>query len=123
MAPPHGKRSRVEKSQASRKKHRTNNAPAKPRKALTAGQFVPPDKLQWKEVELPDQLEDAEGFFGLEEIDDVEVVRNEKDVTVQYRVGKPMSSLQVDEIKLRLASKLAAEVFLISMMTNWEIRS
>lgn len=35
------------------------------------------DALTWKTVTLPDRLEDAEGFYLLEEIDDVEVIRDE----------------------------------------------
>jgi ATP-dependent RNA helicase DDX24/MAK5 len=33
------------------------------------------DSLPWNEVEMPDMFEDAEGFFGLEEVDDVEVIK------------------------------------------------
>lgn len=33
------------------------------------------DALSWKEVETLDMFEDAEGFYGLEEVEDVEVVR------------------------------------------------
>jgi ATP-dependent RNA helicase DDX24/MAK5 len=33
------------------------------------------DALPWNEVEMPEMFEDAEGFYGLEEVDDVEVVR------------------------------------------------
>jgi ATP-dependent RNA helicase DDX24/MAK5 len=36
---------------------------------------VSADALHWKEVALPDRLDDAEGFFGLEEIEGVEVLR------------------------------------------------
>ena len=46
------------------------------------------DQLLWKKVSLPDRFEDAEGFFGLEEIDDVDVVRDTANRKVQYRVGK-----------------------------------
>ena len=42
------------------------------------------DELQWKEVSLPDHLEDYEGFFGLEEIDHVEVVKDESSGRVFY---------------------------------------
>ncbi|ORY00152.1 P-loop containing nucleoside triphosphate hydrolase protein [Clohesyomyces aquaticus] len=35
------------------------------------------EELQWKEVTMPDRLEDFEGFYGLEEIDDVDVVKDE----------------------------------------------
>ena len=34
------------------------------------------NELAWKKVTPPEQLDDAEGFFGLEEIDDVEVIRD-----------------------------------------------
>ncbi|CAL3962770.1 unnamed protein product [Diplocarpon coronariae] len=33
------------------------------------------DALPWNEVQIPDMYDDAEGFFGLEEIEGVEVVR------------------------------------------------
>lgn len=33
------------------------------------------DDLNWKEVAMPDRLDDYEGFFGLEEIEDVDVVK------------------------------------------------
>lgn len=37
--------------------------------------LVEVDDLDWKAVSLPDRLDDAGGFFGLEEIEGVEVVR------------------------------------------------
>lgn len=43
------------------------------------------DELQWREVKMPDRLDDVEGFFGLEEIDDVNVVANEAG-TVEFQV-------------------------------------
>ena len=46
------------------------------------------DTLPWNEVALPDRLDDAEGFFGLEEVSDVEIVRDPEFGKVQYRVGK-----------------------------------
>ena len=46
------------------------------------------ETLQWTQVPIPDRFEDAEGFFGLEEIEDVEIVRNEKLGKLEYRVGK-----------------------------------
>lgn len=33
------------------------------------------ESLPWQKVEIPTTLEDAEGFFGLEEVDGVEVIR------------------------------------------------
>jgi len=41
--------------------------------------------LTWQQVALPDRLEDAEGFYGLEEIEDVEVVRDEANHHVLFR--------------------------------------
>ena len=53
------------------------------------------DQLAWKEVALPDRFEDAEGFFGLEEIEDVEVVRDPGSGKVQYLVGKSMTTSMI----------------------------
>lgn len=39
--------------------------------------IVKADSLPWKSVSLPDRMDDYEGFFGLEEIDDVDVMRDE----------------------------------------------
>lgn len=44
------------------------------------------DDLNWKEVSLPDRLEDATGFFGLEEIDGVDVVRPEGKGNIRFKV-------------------------------------
>ncbi len=45
------------------------------------------DDLKWSEVTLPDRFDDAEGFFGLEEIEGVEVIRpGGTEEKVQYRV-------------------------------------
>lgn len=45
------------------------------------------DALPWNEVEMPDMFEDAEGFFGLEEVDDVEVIRDGNQVKFVSRSG------------------------------------
>jgi ATP-dependent RNA helicase DDX24/MAK5 len=74
------------KSQRSKKRQKvayTVNTDAKSRK-------VSLDELKWKEVELPEMFDDAEGFYGLEEVDDVEVVRYEG--TIEYRVCYPQES-------------------------------
>lgn len=44
------------------------------------------DDLNWKEVALPDRLEDAHGFFGLEEIDGVDIVRPEGSGEIRFKV-------------------------------------
>lgn len=50
------------------------------------------DALPWNEVEMPDMFEDAEGFFGLDEVDNVEVVRDGNQVKfVSFRIlSKPL---------------------------------
>lgn len=52
------------------------------------------DALKWKSVTLPGRMDDAEGFYGLEEIDDVEVVRDESNNQVMFQ---PKSDELVDE--------------------------
>ncbi|KAK7613679.1 P-loop containing nucleoside triphosphate hydrolase protein [Phyllosticta paracitricarpa] len=54
-----------------------DNAVSAPKSAPAAKGKVRLDTLDWKEVEMPDRLDDFEGFFGLEEIDDVDVVRQD----------------------------------------------
>ena len=56
------------------KRQRLENAP----KSATKKQKrrVQLNDLGWKTVGMPDRLEDTEGFYGLEEIDDVDVVRD-----------------------------------------------
>lgn len=63
---------------ASAKKRRTASATkkagpksvAKPKRVLEAG------SLKWKTVDIPEMFNDAEGFYGLEEVTGVEVVRS-----------------------------------------------
>ena len=44
------------------------------------------DDLPWQQVSLPDRMDDAEGFFGLEEIDDVQVIKNGPSGRPLYKV-------------------------------------
>lgn len=44
------------------------------------------NELDWKRVELPDLLDDAEGFYGLEEIDDVEIIRDPEHGEIKFQV-------------------------------------
>ena len=76
-------------TETSRKRRRIEISGARPKK-LSPSKTTPlsVDQLAWKEVALPDRFEDAEGFFGLEEIDNVEVVRDHRSREVQYRVGR-----------------------------------
>ncbi|KAI9717451.1 MAG: ATP-dependent RNA helicase [Chrysothrix sp. TS-e1954] len=49
-----------------------------------AKQSLRADELRWSASEMPDQLDDYEGFFGLEEIDDVDVIRDTTTGIVSY---------------------------------------
>ncbi|KAJ5993637.1 ATP-dependent RNA helicase mak5 [Penicillium sp. IBT 35674x] len=53
------------------------------------------DDLNWKEVAMPDRMADAEGFFGLEEIDGVDVIRASDNGVVQFKAkpGKTTKSI------------------------------
>ncbi|KAI8965132.1 ATP-dependent RNA helicase MAK5 [Daldinia sp. FL1419] len=54
------------------------------------------DSLRWRKAKLPDMFNDAEGFYGLEEVDDVEVIRN-SDNTVDFRAVAPSTDDEVEE--------------------------
>lgn len=63
-----------------RKRNAGLDKASKKAKTLQAsrGPVVRGDALRWKAVTLPDRLDDAEGFYSLEELEDVEVVRDER---------------------------------------------
>ncbi|KAJ5129497.1 uncharacterized protein N7515_005536 [Penicillium bovifimosum] len=52
------------------------------------------DDLNWKEVALPDRMEDATGFFGLEEIEGVDIIKQSGgEVQFKAKAGKPEKSI------------------------------
>jgi ATP-dependent RNA helicase DDX24/MAK5 len=53
-----------------RQKIDSGNEISKPKNKVRA------ESLAWKDVALPDRLDDYEGFFGLEEVDDVEIIKD-----------------------------------------------
>ncbi|OJJ77993.1 hypothetical protein ASPBRDRAFT_202859 [Aspergillus brasiliensis CBS 101740] len=56
--------------------------------------LVTVNDLNWKEVALPDRLEDAGGFFGLEEIDGVEIIKGgSQGIRFKAAHGKPKKSI------------------------------
>ena len=84
------KRPRSDLTERSRKRQRADAVTSQKQAGLSA-EAVLQDQLAWKEVAVPDRFEDAEGFFGLEEIDNVEIVRDAGHGKAQYRVGKDIS--------------------------------
>ncbi|KAF2799165.1 ATP-dependent RNA helicase MAK5 [Melanomma pulvis-pyrius CBS 109.77] len=57
------------------------------------------DELQWKEVTLPDRLDDFEGFFGLEEIDDVEVTKDVATGNVSFETAKSEMDIAAKDVE------------------------
>lgn len=51
------------------------------------------DDLDWQTVQLPDRLGDVGGFFGLEEIDGVDIIRPESSGQIKFKV---LCKLKVD---------------------------
>lgn len=74
----------------SQKRRRLGAGPKRPAKTkLPPGASVATltaDELPWREVSPPQQLGDAEGFFGLEEIEHVDVVREGAGKQARFRV-------------------------------------
>ncbi|KAF3936807.1 hypothetical protein ABW19_dt0203727 [Dactylella cylindrospora] len=68
------KRQKIDASDVTKKtQSRPLNTRSKPSKRWKS---VSADDLKWRKVNMPDRLDDIEGFFGLEEIDDVHIVNN-----------------------------------------------
>ena len=88
MAPIPEKRSRDIRSQKSRKRQRVDSSGRLPKQSDSYEEALTLDALPWTAVSLPGRLEDAEGFFGLEEISDVELVRDAKIGKLECRVGE-----------------------------------
>jgi len=78
MAPEQKKRKRPVPTSSQRSKKRQRVRPDATTSVPTDVKKLPValDALPWNEVEMPDMFEDAEGFYGLEEVEDVEVVRD-----------------------------------------------
>ena len=72
------KRQKLDKPEAAKKE--TKSTPPRAEKVRL-------DELAWKEVEMPDRLDDFEGFFGLEEIDDVDVVKEDNGI-ISYKAAE-----------------------------------
>jgi ATP-dependent RNA helicase DDX24/MAK5 len=54
------------------------------------------DDLNWKSVPLPDRLDDLGGFFGLEEIDGVDVVRQKTAGDIKFKVDTALALEEED---------------------------
>jgi len=74
MAPENKKRPRPAPKAGQKSKKRQKIELTQKAKPATK-RAVALDALPWNEVQMPDMFEDAEGFFGLEEVEGIEVVR------------------------------------------------
>ncbi len=75
MALEHKKRARPVPRASQRSKKRQKIEPVKNGSTKLEKRAVALDALPWNEVEVPDMFKDAEGFFGLEEVGGIEVIR------------------------------------------------
>ncbi|KAL4885628.1 ATP-dependent RNA helicase mak5 [Aspergillus karnatakaensis] len=78
-----------------KKRKRTGKADTTAEKQPEPEVFVGVDELNWKEVALPDRLDDFSGFFGLEEIEGVDIVRPQGKGELRFKSarGKPAKSI------------------------------
>ncbi|KAJ8130616.1 hypothetical protein O1611_g3011 [Lasiodiplodia mahajangana] len=67
----------------SAKRTKTSSVPQKSKKKRNR-RSVGIDSLPWSKAKLPEMFNDAEGFYGLEEVDGVEVVRGSNNI-VEFR--------------------------------------
>lgn len=74
MGPEQKKRSRPVSNASKKSKKRQKIEPVKNGKPLEK-RIVAVDALPWNEVQMPEMFDDAEGFYGLEEVEGVEIVR------------------------------------------------
>ncbi|PYH44142.1 ATP-dependent RNA helicase MAK5 [Aspergillus saccharolyticus JOP 1030-1] len=77
----------------------------KKQKKSAHADVVTVNDLNWKEVALPDRMEDAGGFFGLEEIDGVDVIKGSGEIRFKAAAGKPPKSI----LKKKSAEELDEE--------------
>jgi len=76
MAPEQKKRPRPAPNAIQKSKKRQKIVPAKKEAVAVTKRPVAVDALPWNEVQMPDMFDDAEGFFGLEEVEGVEIIRD-----------------------------------------------
>ena len=86
MAQTKAKRSLPQPTSSKPRKKRKENKAQDQRPSTSEARTVSADGLDWTNVPLPDRLEDAEGFLGLEEVDDVQVFRVDNGKSLRFQV-------------------------------------
>jgi ATP-dependent RNA helicase DDX24/MAK5 len=79
MGQKRGRDSKASAAEANKRKKAVKADGADDERSVSVGE------LNWKEVAMPDRMEDAEGFFGLEEIDGVDIIK-QSGGEVQFKV-------------------------------------
>ncbi|KAL2266173.1 hypothetical protein VTJ83DRAFT_5525 [Remersonia thermophila] len=79
------------------KRSKKHTAPSKRQKTNVGKRVVGVDSLPWKTVDVPEMFDDAEGFYGLEEVQGVEVVRDGG--TVKFVAAVPESPQESEEFE------------------------
>ena len=86
MAPIENKRVRCEVDRKSRKRQKQESGNRRSIRT-SATQSASLDALPWQEVVFPENgFDNAEGFFGLEELSDVDIIRDPTIGKVEFRV-------------------------------------
>ncbi|KAI0405083.1 ATP-dependent RNA helicase MAK5 [Xylaria palmicola] len=65
---------------ASLSSKRTKTSSAAQKSKTRSKRSVGVDSLPWSKAKLPDMFDDAEGFYGLEEVDGVEIIQGDGDI-------------------------------------------
>ncbi|RDW85602.1 dead box helicase [Coleophoma crateriformis] len=95
MAPEQKKRARPAPKASQRSKKRQKIEVQHEPKSDVKKLKVAVDALPWNEAQLPDMFDDAEGFFGLEEVEGVEVIRDGN--VVQFVTANAQPAKEEDE--------------------------
>ncbi|KAH4209625.1 ATP-dependent RNA helicase MAK5 [Parastagonospora nodorum] len=82
---------------ASHKAHKRQKVEKKPRPEINVPKRkIRLDDLGWNQVSMPDRLEDFEGFYGLEEIEDVHVVKDAVTGNLSFETTKTDEQIEQD---------------------------
>ncbi|KAF2641085.1 DEAD-domain-containing protein, partial [Massarina eburnea CBS 473.64] len=99
MAIKRGRDSQKPATKAQNKRQKLENAPPPKPKTNAPRRKIRLNDLQWKGVSMPDRLEDFEGFYGLEEIDDVEVVKDDATGQISFETTKTEEQIKEERKK------------------------
>ncbi|KAK0709636.1 P-loop containing nucleoside triphosphate hydrolase protein [Lasiosphaeria miniovina] len=91
MGPDNKKRKSSKTPARQSKRQKTQAAKAKPKQPLSV------NALAWARVDVPEMFNDAEGFFGLEEVHGVEIIKEGDTVKFMAAGGPKESAAESDE--------------------------